>query len=144
VTTRTILSRREAHAQGLKRFYTGEPCKHGHRCERFTSSGGCIECQTFKTPSKRHGFKGRNVGWPARGLVFSTQPTPEPEEMEAAFFYMEAMRWHDYAIQELRKNPELMLQYMKPKTHVEMAQLYNELEKDKRIRALARESLEKS
>jgi hypothetical protein len=26
----TFISREEARAQGLKRFYTGEPCKHLH------------------------------------------------------------------------------------------------------------------
>jgi hypothetical protein len=29
-----IISREEARQKGLKRFFTGKPCKHGHVCER--------------------------------------------------------------------------------------------------------------
>jgi hypothetical protein len=34
----------EAKALGLKRFFTGEPCKRGHVAERYVSGGGCVEC----------------------------------------------------------------------------------------------------
>ena len=40
-----IISREVAIAQGLHRFYTGEPCRNGHDSERFVSSRGCIACQ---------------------------------------------------------------------------------------------------
>jgi len=48
--TTTIMSRREAHAKGLVRFFTGKSCGHGHVSERYVSTGGCIACltQTFK------------------------------------------------------------------------------------------------
>ena len=39
-----IISREEARALGLTRFFTGETCKHGHLSQRTTSNGGCIEC----------------------------------------------------------------------------------------------------
>ena len=38
------ISREEARAQGLKRFFTGVPCKQGHISERIVSSGSCMEC----------------------------------------------------------------------------------------------------
>lgn len=39
------VSPRLAAAQaGRRRYVTGNPCKHGHVAERFTSSGGCVEC----------------------------------------------------------------------------------------------------
>ncbi len=38
-----IISRKEALSLGLKKFYTGKPCKHGHICEQYVSSG-CITC----------------------------------------------------------------------------------------------------
>lgn len=34
----------EARRQGATYYFTGEPCKHGHVCERFTSSRACREC----------------------------------------------------------------------------------------------------
>lgn len=39
-----IITRKEARERGLKRYYTGKPCKHGHLSERRVDSGGCIEC----------------------------------------------------------------------------------------------------
>lgn len=40
-----ITSRADAKAQGLKRFFTGVPCKHGHTEERFVSDGSCVACK---------------------------------------------------------------------------------------------------
>lgn len=40
-----VLSREEAKARGLVRFFTGKPCKHGHVAERFVSGRVCCECQ---------------------------------------------------------------------------------------------------
>lgn len=39
-----IITRAEAKALGLKRYYTGEPCKHGHVAERQISDGCCVVC----------------------------------------------------------------------------------------------------
>ena len=39
-----ILSRKEAKEQGLKYYFTGEPCKHGHLAEKFVSNGTCLVC----------------------------------------------------------------------------------------------------
>jgi len=39
-----IISRKEAKAQGLKHYFTGKPCKHGHIAQRLTSKGICMDC----------------------------------------------------------------------------------------------------
>ena len=39
-----IVSRKEALERGLKRYFTGKPCKNGHIAERFVSNGRCVEC----------------------------------------------------------------------------------------------------
>ncbi len=39
-----IIRRKDALAQGLKRYFTGKPCKRGHIADRFTSQGDCIVC----------------------------------------------------------------------------------------------------
>lgn len=60
-----IISRADAKAQGLTRYYTGKPCKHGHVSERQASDGGCMECRRLhqkaymrtdagKAATKRH------------------------------------------------------------------------------------------
>lgn len=36
-------------AAGEKQYFTGIPCKNGHTCNRFTSSGGCTKCVAIHT-----------------------------------------------------------------------------------------------
>lgn len=127
---RQIMTRKEAHALGLKRYYDGNGCVHGHDSERFVSNGGCIECQTFSSPNRRQGPKGTNVAWPHRGLVF-TVPDVTRDEMTAAFMFIEAQGWHNAAVQELRKNPALINQYLPPLSSKEQAELQNALDNNR-------------
>jgi hypothetical protein len=39
-----IIARSEAKARGLKRFFTGRPCRRGHVAERLASDGNCVVC----------------------------------------------------------------------------------------------------
>lgn len=40
-----VVPRKVALKQGLKLYFTGKPCKKsGHVVERYTSTGGCVEC----------------------------------------------------------------------------------------------------
>ena len=39
-----IITRKEAKAAGLQRYFTGKPCKRGHVSERLTAGGTCQEC----------------------------------------------------------------------------------------------------
>lgn len=39
-----IISRADARAQGLKRYFTGKPCSKGHVAERLVSSSACVVC----------------------------------------------------------------------------------------------------
>lgn len=45
-----IITRKEAIEQGLKRYFTGKPCKHGHVSERYVGGGRCCYCnlQSYK------------------------------------------------------------------------------------------------
>lgn len=38
-----LISCKEAKEKGLKRYFTGKPCKHGHIAERHVT-GGCVVC----------------------------------------------------------------------------------------------------
>ncbi|HBW4183921.1 hypothetical protein HB813_19905 [Klebsiella pneumoniae] len=48
-----IITRVEAAKAGLKRYYTGKKCKHGHDSERWVYNGHCVEC-TLETNRRRH------------------------------------------------------------------------------------------
>lgn len=39
-----IITRLEAHKAGLKHYFTGKPCKHGHVAQRYITTGNCFEC----------------------------------------------------------------------------------------------------
>lgn len=43
-----IVTRAEARAQGLKRYFTGVPCKHGHLDEAYVKTGRCVTCTRLK------------------------------------------------------------------------------------------------
>jgi hypothetical protein len=43
-----VISRKEAKERGLKRYFTGKPCKHGHVAERFINRI-CVECSRSAT-----------------------------------------------------------------------------------------------
>ena len=50
-----IISRCEARAAGLKRYFTGKPCNHGHVDERHVFNGVCYSCSKLR-PQKKTGF----------------------------------------------------------------------------------------
>lgn len=52
-----VITRDAARAQGLKLFYTGKPCVHGHLLPRFVTSGSCTKCSspTWRTLYRQTG-----------------------------------------------------------------------------------------
>jgi len=44
--TQENISRADAKARGLTRYFTGNPCKRGHIAERSVSSFGCLVCKS--------------------------------------------------------------------------------------------------
>jgi hypothetical protein len=49
------ITRAEAIAQGLTRYFTGAPCKHGHVTFRNTANHICVECQRQRSLAHYHG-----------------------------------------------------------------------------------------
>lgn len=50
-----IISRKDAYQKGLVRYFTGDPCVHGHISERHVNNWRCIDCHNksaVKTRSK--------------------------------------------------------------------------------------------
>lgn len=39
------ITREQAKSEGMKRYFTGKPCKRGHVCERYTSDYQCVVCK---------------------------------------------------------------------------------------------------
>lgn len=49
-----IISREDARKAGLKRFFTGVECRHGHVCERYVCDGVCVECERLRRQRPGH------------------------------------------------------------------------------------------
>ena len=39
-----IQTRKEAMQTGMKKYWTGKPCRNGHLTLRYTNTGVCIDC----------------------------------------------------------------------------------------------------
>jgi hypothetical protein len=46
-----VVTRSEARWEGLDRYFTGKPCKHGHLSQRKTKDGVCTTCEATRVPS---------------------------------------------------------------------------------------------
>ena len=58
-----IISREEARVKGLKRYFTGEPCKNDHTAERLVSDKTCTECARLKRIRNADGMKKYQIEW---------------------------------------------------------------------------------
>lgn len=66
-----IVTREQATAQGLARYFTNVPCKHGHLSQRGTKNGGCTQCNAesiralyyAETPEQRSARHVKNKAW---------------------------------------------------------------------------------
>jgi len=58
-----IISRKEALAAGLSRYFTGKPCTTGHISERRVSCRSCVSCQKEKYQADPQKYIDRANAW---------------------------------------------------------------------------------
>ena len=75
--------RSEAREKGLKRFFTGDPCKRGHVSERYVSSAGCVECHLTYNKARNSTPEGKalRAEWTA-----ARNATPEWKAYQEAYY----------------------------------------------------------
>jgi len=95
-----LISRQEAKAQGLKRYFTGKPCKHGHVAERLVLDGNCLGCARI---SAKKGSANYRKNRPEKVNAWLYEKS---EEDRRAF-------WADQARKQRAKFPEKHKQYGK-------------------------------
>lgn len=94
-----IISRNEAQAAGLTKYFTGIPCRRGHVAERYVSMGGCLMCLS------RHVTRTAiSVFMPLKPVYLSATAL----EAQAVFRYVEAAGWYSAALKAIRENPALL------------------------------------
>jgi 5-methylcytosine-specific restriction endonuclease McrA len=65
----TILTRAEARALGLARYFTGKPCINDHFSERSTNFKYCMQCQRDADKKRYQDNPGRNKLYPSQALT---------------------------------------------------------------------------
>lgn len=72
-----IISRREAHEQGLLRFFTGVPCRNGHLAERYVNQGQCLLCVSKYRKFAPNPYTSELVPWSPTTVYVPRTVTPE-------------------------------------------------------------------
>lgn len=88
-----LVSKSEARASGLTRFFSGKECPHGHVTERMTSSGACVVCLAAKSQARR---KAR----------YATDPTYRTRTIDRVAKYVDKNReaFNRYQLEYAAKN----------------------------------------
>jgi hypothetical protein len=73
VDTSSLITRAEAKAQGLRWYFTGKLCKHGHISERYVSSKQCVECKRKFQEENRETLREYQRTWRKENLSQSQE-----------------------------------------------------------------------
>jgi 5-methylcytosine-specific restriction endonuclease McrA len=93
-----VVTRAEAKARGLKRFFTGVPCIHGHLDERQTSNAGCRVCVNATSTAchkrdperltKGRAYRTKNKARLTRGKMAWAKANPESRAETGRRYYV--------------------------------------------------------
>jgi hypothetical protein len=91
------ISRETAVQLGLKRYFTGVPCIHGHISERYVASNECVECNRLTQQKQKERDPERVRLWSR--LSKQKQRARDPERVR--------QQWREwYARQKAKENQE--------------------------------------
>lgn len=82
---RRKISRSQAKAAGLKRYFTGQPCPQGHITDRLMINGQCVDCNAQSTAAWRQNNKDKIS---EDGAKYRTDPGHKKKQSK----YMRAYR----------------------------------------------------
>lgn len=94
-----IISRKDAKKIGLKRYFTGKPCKHGHLSERKTVNGGCVLCSARinkKSKSKNsEKVKQTSEKWRIKNVDKTREYNRRYRKLNRDKLSISARNWHE-------------------------------------------------
>jgi hypothetical protein len=76
-----VITKADAKAQKLRRFYTGLPCKLGHVAERLTSNGRCVICSRLSVRRSEKRNKKKMLEWRRKRLKIRNQEINEARRL---------------------------------------------------------------
>lgn len=99
MNAKVIISRLDAAAKNLKKYYTGLPCKHGHLAPRWVCNTACEDCANprLKAPAgaPASGLSHALV-WALPRLQINQALTPEQQ----ASIFAKLQGWLDHCTEE--------------------------------------------
>lgn len=109
-----IVSRKEAKARGLTRYFTGMPCKHGHVAERYVGNTHCIDCALGRYAANPEKGRAASAAWGAANLekkraIFRAWAAANPErerERKAAYYAANREKVREKNLARYSANPE--------------------------------------
>jgi 5-methylcytosine-specific restriction endonuclease McrA len=107
-----LMSRDAATAAGLKRYFTGEPCVHGHVCARLVKGSVCVECSKLRRAKNKDRFADYYAS-------YREQHRDKARIHNRAYYAERADEMREYARQYRRENLEEVRQRDRDRHHSE-------------------------
>jgi hypothetical protein len=115
MSTLTVISRAEAKAQGLTRYFTGEPCAHGHIAERRVSTYKCDACylrlREYQREAARKSYAKHRDSRLAKQQAYSESHKDQIAEKCAKWFQRNKKHATSRNLAWLHANPEKRRHY---------------------------------
>lgn len=98
-----VIELSEARKLGLKRYFTGRPCKHGHVDERLVSNGTCHPCYLMQLrrcwDKNKGGYNATRNMWNSKNRPLVNERTRASYRKSPEGFVLRSAKW-------AKKNPE--------------------------------------
>lgn len=76
-----LISKTNADAKGLKRFYTGKKCRNGHIDERYVKTGNCCSCGKLIYSQRDYGGKKSRYRPTKESILFDKKQFYKPAKV---------------------------------------------------------------
>lgn len=100
--SRILLTRSEARSISSPRYFTGKPCSYDHVDERYTSSGMCVSCSTYRNALNHRSNYTKN-GDKIRER--SKRKRADNPEYRKEYYAKNAERFRQYSREKRTENP---------------------------------------
>lgn len=108
VVTHQLISKEQAAAPGLRRYFTGIACMHGHVSERYVNGGQCVDCGRMDAARRRSVVTTGPIQLP---------PTMAQRKVQLGTVYIEPTPWdfdgckHREAVRDEDRNPPVTIRF---------------------------------